>query len=253
MKQFVRGGALAAWTWVLMTGCGSDPGTSTGGMTVTPPAAGTAAAPATSPAGSGAKAGTTAPSTGGTLATAGTSAATAGVSASAGGATAAAGTSAAGSGTAGMSAAAGAGAAGTKGAASGGAAGSGSGGGAATAGCGSESFAAIYETILKNATYNCAGPLCHGREPGNVAPVGDLSLSSASIAYMQLTAKTTASMSCAGKTRVVPGDPAASLLVQKLRGDTTMCGGVMPIGADEISEADLKRVTDWIKGGACNN
>ena len=49
-----------------------------------------------------------------------------------------------------------------------------------------------------------------------------------------------------GKTRVVPGDPTNSLLLQKLRGATTTCGSPMPVGGDEIPEADFKRISDWI-------
>jgi hypothetical protein len=84
-------------------------------------------------------------------------------------------------------------------------------------------------------------------------PVGNLSMSTAAVAYMQLVKASSNSMACMGKTRVVPGDAAGSLLVQKLRGATTMCGGVMPVGAEEIPEADFKRITDWINAGACDN
>jgi hypothetical protein len=83
--------------------------------------------------------------------------------------------------------------------------------------------------------------------------VGNLSLSSAAVAYMQLVKVSSTSSMCSGKTRVVPGDPAGSLLVQKLRGNNTMCGAAMPVGADEITDAELKQITDWISAGACNN
>ena len=83
--------------------------------------------------------------------------------------------------------------------------------------------------------------------------VGNLSLSSAAVAYMQLVKVDSTSNACMGKTRVVPGDPANSLLVQKLRGANVMCGGAMPVGADEITDAEQKRITDWISAGACNN
>ncbi|HTU59639.1 MAG TPA: hypothetical protein VMF89_14410, partial [Polyangiales bacterium] len=160
-------------------------------------------------------------------------------------------TAAAGAGGVGTSAAAGSGAAGKAG---GSAAGStATAGNAAAGGCGSESFAAIYDSILKNTTYNCAGALCHGRETAMAMTVGNLSLSSADVAYMQLVKVNSTGMACSGMPRVVPGDPAGSLLVQKLRSSTTTCGGVMPVGADEISEVDLKRITDWISGGACDN
>jgi len=182
---------------------------------------------------------------------AGTSAAASGNGATAG----AAGTSAvaAGTGAAGATAAA-AGATAAAGNGGAGAAGSNAAGGnAAAGGCGSESFAAIYESILKNTTYNCAGALCHGRETAMAMTVGNLSLSSADVAYMQLVKVSSTSSACSGMPRVVPGDPAGSLLVQKLRSATTTCGGVMPVGADEITDVDLKRITDWISAGACDN
>lgn len=83
--------------------------------------------------------------------------------------------------------------------------------------------------------------------------VGGLSMSSAAVAYMQLVKVASTGAACMGKTRVVPGDPTSSLLVQKLRGGTVVCGGAMPVNADEITDVDLKRITDWISGGACNN
>jgi hypothetical protein len=214
-------------------------------MTTTPatPTAGTPG-PSTPAAGS--------PAVGGAGAGGATGTSTSGVST--------AGTSAAASGSGGTStavagaAAGGAGAAATGGSAAAGKGGSGAAGTTAAAGgCGSESFAAIYESILKNTTYNCAGPLCHGRETAMAMPVGNLSLSTADVAYMQLVKVDSTGMACSGMPRVVPGNPEGSLLVQKLRSSTTTCGGVMPVGADEISEADLKRVTDWISGGACDN
>jgi hypothetical protein len=177
--------------------------------------------------------------------------ATSGVSTA--GARAEAGSSAAAAGVGAINTNAGTGAAGAKASADAGGSAAGAGGASAAAGCGSESFAAIYESILKNTTYNCAGPLCHGREAANAMTVGNLSFSSASVAYMQLVKVDSTGTACSGMPRVTPGDPAGSLLVQKLRSGTTTCGGVMPVGADEITDEDLKRITDWISGGACDN
>lgn len=104
-----------------------------------------------------------------------------------------------------------------------------------------------------NSAYNCTGALCHGRDPSMASAVGNLSLMSASVAYMQLVKKASDSTTCSGNTRVVPGDPTNSLLVQKLRMQTAKCGSPMPVNADEITDDELKRITDWISGGACNN
>jgi hypothetical protein len=160
-----------------------------------------------------------------------------------------AGAGAAGTGAMGGSGTGAAGSAGTAGSSNGGVAGDSPGGG----GCGSESFAAIYQSILTSSTYNCNGPLCHGRDPAAAASVGNLSLSSATVAYTQLVNMRSNSIMCSGKTRVMPGDPKNSLLVQKLRGENTMCGAPMPVNADQITEQELKRITDWINAGACNN
>ena len=238
MKQHGCGGAVAAILWMASAACGSDANTSTGGMTAVAPAAGgTSAVPSTA-AGSKATAGAApaAPAGAGTAAPNGGSPAAVGA---AGTGVAVAGTAGAGGsgstlGAAGAKAAAGAGA-------------------MPAAGCGTESFAAIYQSILMNPIYNCVGALCHGRDAANAASVGNLSLSSAAVAYMQLVKKASDGAVCSGKTRVVPGDPANSLFVQKLRGQSTMCGAPMPVNADEITDAELKRITDWISAGACDN
>jgi hypothetical protein len=258
MKQRLCG-ALAALVWIM--GCGSDGGSgvSTGGMTTAGNAAGpamSAAGTTSGAAGNSAVAGTRAASGAADATAAGMTAVEAGGAGSAAAAGASgATTTTSGGGTggaaggsltaAGGGAAAGRGAAGSSGAAAGSSGGS--------AGCGSESFAAIYSSILMNTTYNCTGPVCHGRTEAMAASVGNLSLSSAAVAYTQLVKKVSDGSACAGKTRVVPGDPSGSLFVQKLRGTTTMCGGSMPVNADELTDAELKRITDWISGGACNN
>jgi hypothetical protein len=50
---------------------------------------------------------------------------------------------------------------------------------------------------------------------------------------------------------VVPGDPDASLLAQKLRGTQTI-GGEMPPGG-ELPQDELKTILDWIAAGAPDN
>ena len=144
---------------------------------------------------------------------------------------------------------------GTSGSAAGSGASAGSSGGlgGAGAGCGTESFAAIYQSILSNPNYSCKGPLCHGRDASMLSSVGNLSMASAQTTYEQLVNVTSNSTARKDKTRVVPGDAKNSLLLQKLRGDTTTCGAPMPINADQISDAELKRITDWVNAGACNN
>lgn len=258
MKQRVSGGLFAGLACVLVASCGGggDGGSANAGESGNAVAgnAGSSAPSAGSQGSAGAKAaGSPATASAGTGGTTGTTSSPVSSSAGTGASTAPAGMNAA---VAGMLAAAGAGGATTAAGAGGSAMGSAGKAGstaAASGDCGSESFAAIYDTILKNTTYNCAGALCHGREPAMAMTVGNLSLSSASVAYMQLVKVDSTSSACSAMPRVVPGDPAGSLLVQKLRSATTTCGGVMPVGADEIAEADLKRITDWITAGACDN
>jgi len=59
-----------------------------------------------------------------------------------------------------------------------------------------------------------------------------------------------------GKLRVVPGNPDASFLVQKLEGKQARDeGGIMPDGADEPidPECRIKMVRQWILDGALDN
>ena len=67
-----------------------------------------------------------------------------------------------------------------------------------------------------------------------------------------------ASTSCAG-TRVIPGNAAASVLVNKLRAKAPfnsglLCGGAaMPKGNRSITPAQLQMIEQWINAGALNN
>ena len=50
---------------------------------------------------------------------------------------------------------------------------------------------------------------------------------------------------------IVPGNPAMSLLVQKVS-STPPCGVEMPVGG-MLDAADAKAISDWIQAGALNN
>jgi hypothetical protein len=59
-----------------------------------------------------------------------------------------------------------------------------------------------------------------------------------------------------GAPMVVPGDPDASYLVRKLRGDAASVGGVgtpMPIGEETLDEAAIQAIEGWIRNGAAND
>jgi hypothetical protein len=152
--------------------------------------------------------------------------------------------------------------AGSGGSGGGGAGGAGAGGRAGMSGvagmgasCGTESFATIYQTIFASQTYGCNSPVCHGRMEGQTASVGNLELITKEAAYKDLVGTKTDSVSCGDgmRTRVVPGNAAASLLVQKLKSQTVMCGAIMPISGIPIADVDFARITAWINAGACNN
>ncbi len=53
--------------------------------------------------------------------------------------------------------------------------------------------------------------------------------------------------------RVEPGDPEASYIVKKLRGDADIGGERMPEGGPFLTDAELARLISWINAGAPNN
>ena len=55
---------------------------------------------------------------------------------------------------------------------------------------------------------------------------------------------------------IQPGDPDASYLVHRLRGDAGSVGGVgtpMPIGDVLLDEAEIQAIEGWIRNGASND
>jgi len=101
-------------------------------------------------------------------------------------------------------------------------------------------------------TASCAFSTCHGDGGGNAG----LSLLDG-VSYSELVGilaegdlETGAPPE--GATRVVPGDPDASYLVQKLQGDSTIVGDPMPSDAGLDAER-LALVRDWIATGAEDN
>lgn len=142
--------------------------------------------------------------------------------------------------------------------ASGGAAGTSSaaGAGAGQAASGPPTFSRVWnEVILPK---GCTGVLCHGGGQGN------LMMTDMPTAYMNLVNAKAAGPLCGGSSllRVKPGDPDASLLLDKLSHMPASCGETMPIGtkfapncvsnspAVCTTEAELGLVRDWISQGA---
>ena len=93
-------------------------------------------------------------------------------------------------------------------------------------------FTELYNTLFHNSAFpsNCSGSFCH--DPGKAK---GLDFSSKAVGYNTI------------KTKLVVGDPAASLVVQKL------VSGVMPKGRAKWSTANVDKVRAWIAAGAKND
>jgi len=87
---------------------------------------------------------------------------------------------------------------------------------------------------------------CTGCHPAAAKDV-DLDLSDATKAYATLVTDKT--VVCDGKPLVTPGDPTKSFLIDVL-GEAPGCNKDKMPPQGPISAAELKKVTDWIKGGA---
>ena len=82
------------------------------------------------------------------------------------------------------------------------------------------------------------------------APEAGLSLD-ANVAYQSLVNVQSAFKP--GAIRVVPGDPGASYLIQKLEGRSDIFGSRMPLGGPFVPQADIDVIRSWIAQGALNN
>ena len=102
----------------------------------------------------------------------------------------------------------------------------------------SDSFQNLYDTVLRP---NC-GP-CH-----TARAFGGLSMPRASDGLEALVNRDATTAACAGRRRVIPGDPDNSVLFQKISG-VNMCGSLMP-PSGALSGADIEKVRSWIEQGA---
>lgn len=104
-------------------------------------------------------------------------------------------------------------------------------------------WADIYEQVI--VPNGCDSAFCHGN-------AGELNLSLDS-GYESLMGGAAKGPECVGKTskkRVEPGDPDASLLVEKLM-DKPSCGARMPLSPQPpVTAAQLELVRAWITDGA---
>ncbi len=104
-------------------------------------------------------------------------------------------------------------------------------------------FTEIYDELL---SVRCADAICHG------GGAGAMNFSTRDAAYASLVGVTAQGTSCgtSGRVRVVPSDPDASLMYQKLL-PTVPCGSRMP--ATPLDDDDIERIADWIEAGAAND
>jgi len=56
-----------------------------------------------------------------------------------------------------------------------------------------------------------------------------------------------------GVCEIVPGDPTASFLIEKLRQDEPRFGLRMPLGRDHLTEDQITLIETWIREGAQDN
>jgi glucose/arabinose dehydrogenase len=100
------------------------------------------------------------------------------------------------------------------------------------------SFASVYDNILQ--------PRCSPCHTGGAS--GGLSLASEAAAFGNLVNADASTPACSGRSLVVPGDAANSVLFQKVSG-IDLCGSMMPPGSP-LSAAELAAVETWIEQGA---
>jgi len=111
--------------------------------------------------------------------------------------------------------------------------------------CDEDAAASFSADVMPIFKASCGGSDCHTGDSG----VSSLDLSEAE-AYAQLV--DAASDGCEGRTRVVPGDPGSSYLVEKLVGGAMCNGKRMPLFSTLPDEA-VEKVVGWICAGALDD
>ncbi len=111
-------------------------------------------------------------------------------------------------------------------------------------------FSAIQRDIF-NAPDSAGRPACTGCHNAQGAPfAGRLNLTGAG-AYAQLV--NTASANKPGATRVLPGNPDASYIIQKIEGTPGIVGQRMPMNGPFLTPGQIAIIRRWIQEGALNN
>ena len=118
------------------------------------------------------------------------------------------------------------------------------GGGGGTTGA--PTFTAIWNEVFVGTGCNTGS--CHG------GGAGGLSMASKDEAWRDLVNVVSDGPACAstGLVRVVPGDPDASLLLDKIANRPPVCGSAMPF-AGPLDAKQVEQVREWIRRGAAND
>jgi hypothetical protein len=106
-------------------------------------------------------------------------------------------------------------------------------------------FPSIHTNVIKR---RCTSGACHDAS----SPAGGLNLVTLESAYAGMVGR--AAEIAPEKTIIVPGDPGASFLIAKLRGELAEDeGDPMPLGTAMLSEATIAKIEAWIAGGAARD
>ena len=113
---------------------------------------------------------------------------------------------------------------------------------------GSPTWSAVFQELIVNKGCN-GGPTCHASSAG-----GNLVMQTKDQSYMALVGVKAMGTPCAasGATRVVAGDPATSLIVNKVEAAMPTCGTHMPPGGN-LSATEIAQLKAWIMAGAKND
>ena len=123
------------------------------------------------------------------------------------------------------------------------------------AGCGGDDTVANVDPTLTSIQTNvfnksCALPSCHN----STASKEGLTLTQGS-SFGELVNVPAENVAAAadGKIRVVPGDPDASFIIQKLEGPAAGEGDLMPQSSSGLDPEIISVIRQWITDGALNN
>jgi hypothetical protein len=110
-------------------------------------------------------------------------------------------------------------------------------------------FTEVYETVIAG---SCV-LYCHGNSHGTGLAMGDRSLAYQNLVGVKAGVGGSAKTCDDGaRTRVVPGDAASSLVIQKLR-HINDCGDPMPPKGGMLPASKIELFEDWINGGAIDD